>query len=220
MQPSRQLSAMLLVGAAAALTGLVAGYFVGVVTGPSLSAALVAMVALVLLAVAIAFQTGVRAGRQRPGNPILSHGQDALRQELDRSRRFGRSFVLMRFPTPRDATRGTSIADDRPDGELIGMMLRGIDRTWSAGAWTYALLPEATREAALQLTARLRAALPAVTAPSSVEYAEFPKDGLTAGALLANLRPDPTGDEAQPVRLVRTGNGSAVESEDRERRSS
>lgn len=219
MHPSRQLWAMLLVGAAAALTGLVAGYFVGVVTGPSLSAALVAMVALILLAVAIAFQTGLRAGRQRSARPSLRDAQDALRQELDRSRRFGRSFVLMRFPTPRDATRGSSIGDDRPDGELIAMMLRGIDRTWSAGAWTYALLPEATREAALELTARLRRALPGATTPAFVEYAEFPKDGLTAGALLANLRPEPENDQAQPMRLVRAEDRPVDGDERRERRS-
>lgn len=220
MHPSRQLWAMLLVGAASALTGLVAGYFVGVFTGPSLSAALVAMVAVILVTVAIAFQTGLRAGRQRSARPSLRDAQDALRQELDRSRRFGRSFVLMRFPTPRDANRGSSIGDDRPDGELIAMMLRGIDRTWSAGAWTYALLPEATRETALELTARLRRALPAATMPESVEYAEFPKDGLTAGALLANMRPEPEEHESQPVRLVRTSDGPAVGDDDRERRSS
>jgi len=215
---SRFLASLLLTGACAALIGLVTGYYVGVVDGTPLSLGLVAILGLILVAVALAYQSGLRAGRAAHGESTRVEGQEALRQELDRSRRFGRSFVLMRFPLPPGTAEPATEVD--PRGEMLEMMLRSIDRAWSVKDTTYVLLPESTREAARDLAARLSRALPRALALERVEYAEFPADGVTTGALLANLRPDGATGDVAPVRLMRDRRAEPADDVERRHRTS
>ena len=99
---------------------------------------------------------------------------DELRREIARSRRFGRSFALVRI--------------GRISGTRLAPSMRTIDREWVANGVTYVLLPECDRAAGESLVARLRRELSDVLAGCAVAVASFPEDGLTSGALLKTLR--------------------------------
>jgi hypothetical protein len=107
-------------------------------------------------------------------------GWRELRRELDRSRRFGHEFVLMRMPR---------VADGRGSADLLQSLparLRSVDSVWGVRRQAYLLLPEADRDVAVALVARLRRESPDLL-PEDVRLAAFPTDGLTGGALLELL---------------------------------
>jgi hypothetical protein len=113
------------------------------------------------------------------GSP--SAGWSQLRRELDRSRRFGHPFVLMQMDRIHRNGDG--------DVDLVRKLrarLRRIDSVWGVGKQAYVLLPEADREVALALVARMRRESPGFL-PGDVRLAAFPADGLTRGALLEVL---------------------------------
>jgi hypothetical protein len=108
-------------------------------------------------------------------------GWSELRRELDRSRRFGHQFVLMRMARVHRAG----------DGEIdlvhkLPARLRTIDSVWGVRKHVFVLLPEADRAVALALVSRLRREAPGLL-PADVRLAAFPADGLTGGALLELL---------------------------------
>jgi hypothetical protein len=120
-------------------------------------------------------------------------GWNELRRELDRSRRFGRQFVLMRMERlHRNGSGEVDLVRKLPS------RLRSIDSVWGVRKQAFVLLPEAGREVAVALLARLRHESPGLL-PADVRLAAFPADGLTGGALIELLdRPTRSG-EAQAL---------------------
>jgi hypothetical protein len=108
-------------------------------------------------------------------------GWNELRRELDRSRRFGREFVLIRMERVNSNGGG--------DIDLVRRLparLRSIDSVWGVRKQAFVLLPEADRDVAVALVARLRRESPGFL-PADVRLAAFPADGLTGGALIELL---------------------------------
>lgn len=125
--------------------------------------------------------TPARAGARERAEELDKQGKGngdnwaELRLEIARSRRFGRSFGLIRIE-----------GKTRPS---LGVELRSIDRAWTVDGVTYVLLPESDRRAAESLRGRLLHEASDVLADCSLSVAAFPEDGLTSGALLKAIRP-------------------------------
>jgi hypothetical protein len=119
----------------------------------------------------------VIAGRRQPAAPSLDL-REALAVELERSRRHGRRFTLLRT-TPTGSAGGHLPA--------LRTKLRAIDLAWAEDGCLFVLLPEATRTFADGLVQRLQAELPDAVPATGVATAVFPDDGVTSGALLATL---------------------------------
>jgi hypothetical protein len=105
-------------------------------------------------------------------------GWNELRRELDRSRRFGHEFVLIRMERIHRNRQGTV--------DLVRKLparLRSSDSVWGVHRQAFVLLPEAHRDVGVALIARLRRESPALL-PPDVRLASFPADGSTRGALL------------------------------------
>jgi hypothetical protein len=126
---------------------------------------------------------------------------DELELEIDRSRRFGRHFGLVRISRCRQF-------EDRwmPVRELayaLCSLLRRVDRVWIEGPRVYVLLPECDRTMVEAMLVRIHEPLERLLGEgagghSEVSAAAFPEDGLTSGALYAALgtdRPDPRSPE-------------------------
>jgi hypothetical protein len=111
-------------------------------------------------------------------------GWDALRRELDRSRRFGHPFVLLKI---RPGTPGSRRRRAGEFAETIRSHVRSVDLVWARGRSVYALLPETDRGGGAHAVARLWEEVPALRTASAIAFAAFPDDGLTSGALLAAL---------------------------------
>lgn len=104
-------------------------------------------------------------------------GWQAVQRELDRSRRYERPFVLLRVPR---AQSGSALPD------ALRPFVRNHDLLWASGENVYLLLPEATREMAHALLARIRSVQPHLL-PAIVRVVAFPEDAVTGGALIALL---------------------------------
>jgi hypothetical protein len=114
--------------------------------------------------------------------PLSSEGGwNELRRELDRSRRFGHEFVLMRMERIHRNGEG-----DVDLARKLRARLRSIDTVWGVRRKAFVLLPESDRDAAIGLLARLQRESPGLL-PDKVRLAAFPADGLTGGALLELL---------------------------------
>ena len=102
-------------------------------------------------------------------------GWDELRRELDRARRFNRSFSVVRI----DGCEGA------PEHVLQGVsqLLRICDRAWASGGEVYVLMPETSPDAAISALARFSTA----DARFEVRAVSFPADGSTSEALLDQL---------------------------------
>lgn len=143
----------------------------------------------VLTALLLLFLGAVVATRRAPndyaGDDI--RGWDELSRELDRSRRFGRTFALLRIQRPAGA------GDDAVRAQVgqLGQVLRSIDHAWMGESAVYVLLPETNREAAALVGGRLERGANQLM-PHTLSIVSFPDDGITAGALLAAL------DDARP----------------------
>jgi len=124
-------------------------------------------------------------------------GWRELRRELERSRRFGHEFVLLRMAR---LARGR----DRIDFvRSLGTRLRTVDSVWGARKHAFVLLPEADRDVAVSFVGRLRRETPELL-PEDVRLAAFPTDGLTGGALLELLEHDeaPVAAEAPSLEVA------------------
>lgn len=189
----------LAMGIAAVVAGVGIGYYAGFTGALPLSGGMLAIVAMTLAGLGAAFYVGRATGRVEPATTSLQRSWDAFRRELDRARRFGRTFVLMRIPSP-DSVGAEGISGL---GALAALpiLVRSTDTVWAMDGNIYVVLPEATRESARQLMARLRVAIPGEPALDRVEAVEFPADGVTTRALVSNLRPLDEIDAAGPVRL-------------------
>ena len=150
----------------------------------------------VLTALLLLFLGAVVATRRAPteyaGDDL--HGWNELARELDRSRRFGRTFSLIRIPRPGGATESII----RAHLERISRSLRSIDHAWMSDSGLYVLLPETDRMAANTLGSRLLRATPELLT-GNLAIVSFPDDGITSGALLSALDESPKATELQPV---------------------
>ena len=188
--------------AATVVVSAIAGYVVGRAATPGGTDGIVLVPAAVLALTALgSFQLVRRLEREaRAGREPAERPWAAFLRELDRARRFERSFVLLRAPLRAPSGDGGTVTEEARTRALLSIVVRSIDHVWFDDRSVFVLLSESTRATATAAVARLGAAVPQIIALDAVEMAEFPEDGLTTGALLANLRPIAP-DEANLVRL-------------------
>jgi hypothetical protein len=124
-------------------------------------------------------------------------GWDELRRELDRSRRYGRTFVLVAITQPPLGAKKRR-RSSRERFARLGSFLRSVDRAWIVGSVTYVLLPECTRMQGEAFLARVQREASELIPTDGVRMACFPSDGLTSGALLAALDGRPVNLEGKP----------------------
>jgi hypothetical protein len=141
------------------------------------------------------------AGRRRA---IRRSAFEELQHELNRSRRFEHPFFVVRIPCwsagEERWNRSYELAD------VLGFLVRSVDRVWADGSDVYLLLPECGREKGMGMLARLSDPLAELLSErerAGISYAAFPDDGLTSGALLDALH----GHSAH----TRTGDPDVVE---------
>jgi hypothetical protein len=189
-----------LASATIVVVSAIAGFLLGTSAIPSVADGMALVPAAILALTALAsFQIVRRLERNNDDQPSAERSWKAFQRELDRSRRYDRSFVLLRARRIGGQGRRDP-EDDARKLPLLSLVVRSIDHVWLSDGAIYVLLAETTREAAVPAIARLRSAVPDLFAPDAVELAEFPTDGLTTGAMLSALRPM-DGDEANLVRL-------------------
>lgn len=121
---------------------------------------------------------------------------EALRREIDRSRRHGHALTLLRL-APSHSGRGARRA--REALIMLRQVMRSVDSVWSDRDGIFMLLPESDREAADGLLERLRDAVPDLVPEDGVRSACFPSDGLTANALRAAVNRTLDGPSSLPV---------------------
>ena len=137
----------------------------------------------------------------------LSSWED-LQCEIDRSRRYGHSFSLVRLASRTRIKARFNGAGEKHRAELerkalmVGVLLRKLDRVWADGEDIYLLLPEGGREMAEAMLDRIGETLAAVVPDADVAIAAFPEDGLSTRALLEAL-----GRTSRPVRPGGNGAG-------------
>jgi hypothetical protein len=85
--------------------------------------------------------------------PSLGSFED-LEREISRSRRFGQSFFLARFPRPRRGAEANGWHE--PLLAHLSTLVRAVDRVWSDGKDVYLLLPESDRALGTAALARIR----------------------------------------------------------------
>ncbi|MGI8606804.1 MAG: hypothetical protein ACR2L0_06590 [Gaiellaceae bacterium] len=120
--------------------------------------------------------------------------REELWNELTRSRRYGRSFLLLRIRLARPASVARARRPRRPveryksDGGLLHGVFRRIDRVWEDEDDFYVLLPECDRSKGDAVVSRVRSLLVDSLGEAEIAMAAFPDDGVTSGALLVALR--------------------------------
>jgi hypothetical protein len=190
----------LTMGISAVVVGVAIGYYVGVTEALPMSGGTLAIIGLMLAGLLTAFYGGRVSGRADQTSMSLQHSWDAFRRELDRARRFERTFVLLRIPA-LEMTSADGVASGFGALGALPLVVRSIDQVWAIDGSIYVVLPESSHATAHQLMARLRIAMPGMPALDHVEMVEFPRDGVTTGSLVANLRPIDLSGAAVPVRL-------------------
>jgi hypothetical protein len=120
--------------------------------------------------------------------------REELWNELTRSRRYGRSFLLLRIRLARPAAVARSRHPRRPaerdktDSGLDHGVFRRTDRVWEDEDEFFVLLPECDRSKGDAVVSRVRALLVDSLGEAEIAMAAFPDDGVTSGALLVALR--------------------------------
>jgi hypothetical protein len=120
--------------------------------------------------------------------------REELWNELTRSRRYGRSFLLLRIrlarpaAVPRARRPRRPVERDKTDSGLEHGVFRRTDRVWEDGDEFYVLLPECDRRKGDAVVSRVRALLVDSLGQAEIAMAAFPDDGVTTGALLVALR--------------------------------
>ena len=133
---------------------------------------------------------------------------DEFRRELDRSRRYERTFVVVRVQSRSGQGSnqdGHSATRDSMYEEMlqIGAFLRSVDRAWLADESVYVLLPESDLAMGEAFLTRVRRLAPEVLPDEGVRLSAFPLDGSTSGALLAKLRGQPLTGTPRDVATAR-----------------
>jgi hypothetical protein len=197
---SRAFLSSLTMGVSAVVVGVAIGYYAGITGALPVSGGMLGIIGLMLAGLLTAFYGGRISGRADRPSASLHRSWDAFRRELDRARRFERTFVLLRIPA-LEMTSADGVAAGFGGLGALPLVIRSIDQVWAMDGSIYVVLPESTRATAEQLMARLRIAMPGEPALDHVDLVEFPGDGVTTGALVASLRPLHPSGAAVPVRL-------------------
>jgi hypothetical protein len=132
-------------------------------------------------ACALGFAMGVAAARRDRVDAAFPFPAAAVRRELNRARRHGRSVALVQVRHTSE-TAGLSVADQ------LQAAVRETDVVWVDGRSTYFFLPDTQSVGARVLSQRLREAVENGDG-TAVATAIFPDDGATFGALLSALAP-------------------------------
>lgn len=125
-------------------------------------------------------------------------GWDVLARELSRSRRYGRSLVLLRVHVSAAKQNRGSVMTQ------LGGCVRATDRAWIDGPDMFVVMPESNHADATRLTERMRAAAGAAFAGVTVRAAAFPEDALS-GPALRDLVTKPEPATADRHSLLGTG---------------
>jgi hypothetical protein len=141
------------------------------------------------------FKFILRTGNERTSRKMRVRGRlaagwlpDELETELTRSRRYERTFALVRIPS-----RAKTIATPSGSiefGRAISSLVRSVDKVWSDPEGVYVLLPEGDRAMSEAMLTRLRRPLGELLSAEeqdAISYVVFPHDGVTRGALLNAL---------------------------------
>lgn len=145
---------------------------------------------------ALRWRRSARADVEAPTRRQELHWRmrEELWNELTRSRRYGRSFLLLRIRLARPASVARarrprrSVERYKTDGGLLHGVFRRIDRVWEDEDDFYVLLPECDRSKGDAVVSRVRALLIHSLGEAEIAMAAFPDDGVTSGALLVALR--------------------------------
>jgi hypothetical protein len=127
---------------------------------------------------------------------------DALRLEIDRSRRYRHPVTLVRVAprVARDARRRHGARDPlAPVVDAVRACLRGGDSVWREGDAIFLVLPETERSSADALLARIRGCAPSLLADADMRAAGFPEDGLTCHAVRAAVLAPPPAHARRPI---------------------
>jgi hypothetical protein len=119
---------------------------------------------------------------------VVRTSPEELEAELRRSRRYGRTFALVRIPCVARATGGSKTIDEL--AQAVSSLVRFVDRVWTDGTSVYVLLPECGRDVCEAMLARIREPLAQLLSEkehAAVSSVVFPDDGVTAGALFNAL---------------------------------
>jgi hypothetical protein len=156
-------------------------------------------------ALALVLGTAVRPRRARRAGSVMRQveaGWTALQTELARSRRHDRRFAIVGIPelawtaaAAAPAERGFAAASA---ATTVQGLIRRPDRAWADGSMLYVLLTDCDADQAATFMQRARAAMPQLFTNAGVKLVVFPDDGITLGALLSGLRPEPA-DERVPL---------------------
>lgn len=132
-----------------------------------------------------------RRSRSLAENNTAVSGWRAVERELSRARRMERTFSLARVAPTVDVDAGFRAG-------LLGELrrsIRDIDASWWQGNEIFLLLSETSATQVSPLVARVEAIVPG--GPGRWSVAEFPRDGLTVAALVANLAGHESASPAQ-----------------------
>lgn len=120
---------------------------------------------------------------------------DELRREMDRARRHERPFALARL---RLASRSVANGSPLPLLDDARPAVRSTDRVWRTGRDLYVLMPETSKPGAEAIIGRALSVRPELS--TEWRIASFPSDGVTVGALFAELGAGaPRGDDLVPT---------------------
>ena len=119
---------------------------------------------------------------------------EILRTELDRSRRYGHSFVLISLGVSDNApeeSNGESDARWNDSGhsraQVLAKLVRTTDCVWIDAGLVYVLLPASDRAVGVRFLKRVSEHASWILTSEDVGLVTFPEDGLTSDALLKAL---------------------------------
>jgi hypothetical protein len=178
-----------MVGVAWIAAGILVGVRLSVGKGPAGIPDVVLVVATIALAaIAVAASNGGTA-RRAPRELRRADPWEPLRRELQRSRRRGHSFTVLRVAgTPALAD---AVARFGHAGTPLDSAFRAIDCVWVERGNVYLLLPESDHAAAEGFLRRVASEAPGLLS-GDIRMAVFPRDGLTSGAIMAALDAEAT----------------------------
>ena len=150
----------------------------------------------------VTLRNGSRRRGRRSARAEHRDPWDALRLEIDRSRRYRHSVTLVRVVprVARDARRRHGARD--PLAAVVAAVracLRGGDSVWREGDAIFLVLPETERGSADALLARIRGCAPALLADAEMRAAAFPEHGLTCHAVRAAVLAPPPAHARRPI---------------------
>lgn len=153
---------------------------IGLLVGVASSSVQLTSAFAAVSACTLGFAMGVAAARRDRVEGAFAFPAAAVRRELNRARRHGRSIALVRIRLPGNS--GLAAAEE------LQASVRETDVVWVDGQSTYLFLPDTQAAGAGILSQRLSEVIDDVDG-TAVASAIFPDHGATFGALLGALAP-------------------------------